>query len=514
METLADAYLRATRAVRRAPLGAAALFELGTAENALLAEVLPRSTPARTPTAAEQGWTFETVPTETERTMIRAYLADDAVRLRWWAEQGSRYSDQQLRQLDAADRDGIIANWAATSIARASYPRPTVRALEAEPNAAQLADWLEGFSTGLAVALRTTIVFPGPLLGGMLDLFAEGATERATRSPSTSEKVLELQRREMTLDRTFRTFAAGDLQHWRVTPPSGHQPPLFALDVPFERGTSPKHGRGVRSVLTGPLLRAYTATWALTGAWTAEHGGVNPHGLFEMRARDVLLDLYGLKPKPTKTRGKLYERPPTTAEKELAETFGTLHLCLLESIGNVSASAPEPMLTRYRDDATGRAVYRQAPLAMLALQRFYVQVPREVLRLESLDTPLALGVARGLLHNARTILRGAGHWRCTLDALARIAGDPIDDARRHRGASAAYGSLAERLQRVVRDGALGEVHLEGEGPTALVTLTPSDALGTVYSSLTERPAEPLEAAVAKALTGKRRTGRPRKGPLA
>lgn len=512
METLADAYLRAVRAVRAAPLGAAALFELGTAESALLAEVLPRSAPARTPTAAEQGWTFETAPTETERAMIRAYLADDAVRLRWWAEQGSRFTDQQLAQRGSEDRDRTIASWAADRIACAWHPRVNVRELEAEPSAAQLADWLEEFSKRLAVALRPTIVVPGPLFGGMLELFAEGATDRAARSPSNAEKALEEQRRKMSLDRTFRTFAAGDLQHWRLTPPVGHQ---FALDLPFENGSNPKHGRGVRSVLTGPLLRAYIATWALTGAWATEHGGMNPHGLFEMRVRDVLWDLYGLPKAWTTSRGKRYPRPPTTAEKELAETFGKLHLCLLEGIGNISAAAPEPLLQRYRDDNTGRAVYRQAPLAMLALQRYFIQVPLEVLRLDALDTPLALGVARGLLQHARTILRGPGHWRCTLEELARVAGDPIADARRNRGARAAYSSLAERLQRVVRAGVLGEVTIEGEGPDALVTLTPSDALGTVYSSLVEtRPVEPLEAAVAKALTGKRRPGRPRKGPLA
>ena len=514
METLADAYLRATRAVRAAPLGAAARFELGTAEDALLSAVLQRGTPTRTPTVGEPGWIIGETPTETERTVIRAYLADDFVRLRWWAEQGPRYTDQQLAQFGPEDRDRAVACWAADVIVRAWFPRVTMRDLGAEPTAAQLADWLEAFSKALGVALRPTIAVPGPLFGGLLDLFGEGTTERATRSPSAAEKVLEQQRREMSLDRTFRTFAAGDLQHWRLTPPIGHQFAL-ALDLPFERGTSPKHGRGVRAVLTGPLLRAFTATWALTGVWTAEHGGMNPYGLFEMNPRKVLLDWYGLEPKPTKTRGKIYTRPPTTAEKELAETFGKLHLCLLEGIGNVSAATPEPLLQRYGDENTGRAVYRQAPLAMIALQQFYVQVPREVLRLDALDTPLALGVARGLLQHARTILRGPGHWRCTLEHLARVAGDPIADARRNRGARAAYGSLAERLQRVVRDGALGEVRVEGEGPDAVVTLTPSDALGTVYSSLAEpRPVEPLEAAVAKALTGKRRPGRPRKGPLA
>lgn len=513
METLADAYLRAVRAVRAAPLGAAALFELGTAEDAFLAAVLQRS--ERTPPRiGEPRWTIGDPPTETERKVIRAQLADTAVRLRWWAEKGSRLTDQQLAQLAREDRDRMVETWAAEVIERR---RVEVPALEAEPTAAQLADWLEAFSKALTLALaRAEMVrVPAPIIGGMLDLFGEGTTERAVRSPSDAEKVLELQRREMARDQTCRTFSAGDLQHWRLTPPVGHTRPLFALDVPFERGTSPKHGRGVRSVLTGPLLRAYTATWALTDAWTTEHGGMNPHGLFEMRVRDVLTDLYGLPSAYTTVRGKRYSRPRTTAEKEFGDTFETLHLCLLEGIDNVSVSAPEPLLTRYRDDNTGRTVYRQAPLAMLALQRYFIQVPREVLRLDPLDTPLALGVARGLLQHARIILRGPGHWRCTLEELARVAGDPIADARRNRGARAAYSSLAERLQRVVRDGALGDVHVEGEGPDAMVTLTPSDALGTVYSSLAERPAaEPLEAAVAKALTGKRRPGRPRKGPLA
>lgn len=519
METLADTYLRAVRAVRAAPLSDVAAFVLQTETAAVLARELLGNDAPPAPTVGSPGFIVGAELTDAEKALVRAHRADDSVRVRWLGEvMEKRAPEPNIRDVPpGAKWQGAlpaVASWAADVIARAAYPRVTVRTLETEPSEAQLADWLEDFVKTLGVALRPTIAVPGPLFGGLLDLFGEGTTERATRSPSAAEKVLEQQRREMSLDRTFRTFAAGDLQHWRLTPPIGHQFAL-ALDLPFERGTSPKHGRGVRAVLTGPLLRAFTATWALTGVWTAEHGGMNPYGLFEMNPRKVLLDWYGLEPKPTKTRGKIYTRPPTTAEKELAETFGKLHLCLLEGIGNVSAATPEPLLQRYGDENTGRAVYRQAPLAMIALQQFYVQVPREVLRLDALDTPLALGVARGLLQHARTILRGPGHWRCTLEHLARVAGDPIADARRNRGARAAYGSLAERLQRVVRDGALGEVHLEGEGPDALVTLTPSDALGTVYSSLAEpRPAEPLEAAVAKALTSKRRPGRPRKGPLA
>lgn len=506
METLADAYRRAVRAVRAAPTHVERFMLEALAEDAVVSDLLQRN--ARESAA-------RVVPADAELTAIdaavlRALVAETVVEFRCAVHIG--HTDRRLPPLGSEDRERTIASWAADVIVRR---RVEVRPLEAEPTAAQLADWLEAFSKALTLALaRAEMVRVPSYIGGLLDLFAEGTTERATRSPSDAEKVLELQRREMARDRTFRTFSAGDLQHWRLTPPVGHTSPLFALDAPFERGTSPKHGRGVRSVLTGQLLRAYTATWALTDAWTTEHGGMNPHGLFEMRVRDVLTDLYGLPSAYTTVRGKRYPRPRTTAETEFGDTFETLHLCLLEGIDNISVSAPEPLLTRYRDDNTGRTVYRQAPLAMLALQRHFIQVPREVLRLGSLDTPLALGVARGLRYYASTILRGPGHWRCTLEELARVAGDPIA-ARRNRGARAAYSLLAARLQRVVRDGALGDVHVEGEGPDAVVTLTPSDALGTVYSSLAEpRAAEPLEAAVAKALTAKRRPGRPRKGPLA
>ena len=201
METLADRYLRAVRAVRAVRLGEIATAELEELEQALLHEVIPLQRRFPGGPAPRLGRPMQ----QAERAAIRAYLADDAVRLRWWAEQGFRRAEQQLAQLD---RDRAIAEWAAGAIARASFPRVTMRALEAEPTAAQLADWLEEFSKALGVALRPTIAIPGPVFGEMLDLFGEGTTERAVRSPSDAEKVLELQRREMARDRTFRTFAA------------------------------------------------------------------------------------------------------------------------------------------------------------------------------------------------------------------------------------------------------------------------------------------------------------------
>ena len=501
METLADAYLRATRAVRAAPLGAAARFELGTAEGLLLAEVLPRSAPARVPTAAEQGWTFEEAATETERTVIRAWLADDAVRLRWWAEQGSRYSDQQLAQLASEDRDRIITTWAADVIVRR---RVAVRALEAEPTATQFADWLEEFSKALGVALaRAEMVrVPAPIVGGMLDARAGDLTFH--RSPSAAEKALDL-------DRTGRTFSAGDLTLWRLTPPRWHQLSL-SLDLPFERGTSPRDGRGARSVLSGPYLRAYLACWALTDR-TTEQLGENPQGLFAMDAGFVLLDLYGHKPE-TELKRPNVRRPPRTAERMLEQEFQALRDTVLNGIGDwIPEGPPQALILPHRNVSDRRSFYFHHPLAMALLRKYFVQVPRAVLRLSSDDTPLALGVARILLQH-RAAFRGPGHWRCSLDALAREAGDPIAEARRNLGATKYYRTLAERLRRVVRDGVLGELHIEGEGPAATVTLTPSVDLATVYSVMSEPRPVPEAETDAKLAKLPRRTGRPRKGPLA
>ena len=277
-------------------------------------------------------------------------------------------------------------------------------------------------------------------------------------------------------------------------------------------GASPRETRergaaGVRAVLTGPLLRAYTATWALCDAWTRGHGESNPHGYFELDLDHVLGDLYGLRRVPN---GKVYSRWTPSARKAFLEAFGTLRLCFLDGIGTINISPPEALVTRYSDTASRREVYRHAHAAMEALHRYYVQVPREVLRLDPRDTPLGLGLARGLHAKASTILRGPGHLRCTLAELARLVGAPVEEGARSRRAAIgdAWARFGETAVRVTREGALGALHVEGEGPKALVTLTPSEALGSVYSVL----AAPAPARTLAAPTPARRRARPRRAP--
>lgn len=492
METLADAYLRATRAVRAAPTHVERFMLEALAEDAVVSDLLQRN--VREPAA-------RAVPADAELTAIdaavlRALVAETVVEFRWAVHIGR--TDQRLPPLGPEDRGRAIACWAADVIVRR---RVEVRPLEAEPTAASCADWLEAFSTALTLALaRAEMVrVPAPIIGGALDARAGDFT--ALRSPSAAEKVL---------DRTGQTFSAGDLALWRLTPPRWHQLSL-SLDLLFE-GDPRKLPRGARTVLSGPYLRAYLACWALTDR-TTDQLGENPQGLFAMDAGFVLLDLYGHKPETEKKRPNV-RRPPRTAERMLEQEFQALRDTVLNGIGDwVPEGPPQALILPHRNAADGRRFYFHHPLAMALLRKYFIQVPRAVLRLSSDDTPLALGVARILLQH-RAAFRGPGHWRCSLDAIAREAGDPIAEARRSLGATKYYRTLAERLQRVVHDGALGEVRVEGEGPDALVTLTPSDALGTVYGSIADVRPVPEADTDAKLAKLPRRTGRPRKGPLA
>lgn len=504
METLADAYLRAAAYVRDTPMGLGAALELmehRAAEWRTLfsrlgfpSEVITAYDAtlefARAKYAARPPDTRDADAREGDRAIRLALDAISEVNRQWWQSDAEHPPSFAVDEQDDAAKAHATATWAADAIARASYPRVMVPPLAPTLTPELVAAWLEVFARGLATALRPTVAMPGPILGGLLGFRAQGIVPSATRSPITATRVAQRLGAELARDKTFKTFAAGDLEHWRLTSTRAQ----LAFDLPFEDGTGPRLKRergasGARAVLTGPLLRAYIATWALMGAWTLENGGNNPFGIFDLDPRRVLGELYGLRSKTTTVGGKSYDRPPTTAAQQLKKELARLQVCLLEGIGPVTASPPEALVTRYRHE-DGQAVYRHAPLAMIALGQHYVQVPREVLRLDAGDTPMGLGLARVLHRDARTILRGPGHWRGTLATLARGIGEPIEEEARRVGGPRAFAQLAERLQRVTRDGALGALHVEGEGPKALVTLTPSEALGTIYSTLSERPDRP------------------------
>lgn len=361
--------------------------------------------------------------------------------------------------------------------------------------------WVSAFleATGLATAREAHVRAPATILDALQSVRGEARIART--SPATDAHIR----------RASHTFAA-PMQHWQVTPPQGHQ---LSLHVPFD-GSGRPSTVDVRRVLSGPLLRAYLATWALVEE--------APHdlALFDLDVRHVLLDLYGLTPAKTTVRGKVYARPPTSSEKELHTHIGTLSGTYLESVDverpdgkrdAVRASAPEPLISFYEDRGRTRRIYRHATLATAAMKHSFVQLPRAVLRLPSADVPLALAVAGLWRTHAREALR-AGALRVRVLDLARAVAS--EHQRRDRGVTAYVRGLRDDLDRVARDGGLASgVHVEGDGLEATVTLDPTDSLALVYSGFADLtpalpPAEVVEAEVERRLQAPRPRGRPRR----
>ena len=416
--------------------------------------------------------------------LVRALRAETGVRLRWGVTEGATYRAPTTDDVDEREvhHEGAIGDWAASAIERKSL---TVPALEAKPTLVQLADWMERFSKALLLALARVEMarVPARLVTGILDTRAGrvGRMERAPRVPGV--------------------FALGELERWRFVPPKG-----YPLTLPF--GGTGKAGKGsviARAVLTGAVLRAYLATWSLLEE--SELGD----GRFEVDVPHVIRDLYGVPMYREPKRGIL--RPPPAHERTFKAAFNTLQSIQLEGIGDVTLGDPKlgrqpQFLITCMNDPKGKT-YHHAPIAMLARENF-VQVPQAVLRLKADDTALALGIANVWHRRVGAALR-VGHYRATLQQLADAVGEDAFQKTRDRGAPAYFRALADRLPRVMREGQLGDLHLEGEGPSAVATLTPSDALATVYQTFA-KPRSPLalEVEASAKPSRKRRPGRPRR----
>jgi hypothetical protein len=472
METLADAYRRATRAVRAAPTHVERFMLEALAEDAVVSDLLQRN--VRESAA-------RVVPSDAELTAIdaavlRALVAETVVEFRWAVHIGR--TDQRLHQLGSEDRDRAIACWAADVIVRR---RVEVRALEAEPSAETLADWLEAFSAALGLALARAEMVRAPVMPieALYDVRAGNYTQRR---------------------RVDGVFASAELElaRWRFVPPKNHP-----LTLPFP-STGPNNPN---TVLTSALLRTYLTTFQL-----AEEAGCGD-GTFTVDVPHIIGDLWG-KPKYREPKRGIH-RPHPSDVKTFKRAFETLQRIQIERLGDVKLGDPKlgiqpQWLVSCMEFPKGK-VYQHAQIVVHAMRNF-LQVPNAVLQLEADDTPLALGVAIMWRRRIGEVLRGPGHYRVKLCKLAEDIGEDTYKKRKKLGARVYFTDLVNDLQRVVRDGALGAVHLEGEGADALVTLTPSDALGTVYSSLAEPRTEPTLTATRTPaeLVAQRRPGRPRR----
>ncbi len=361
---------------------------------------------------------------------------------------------------------------------------------------------------GLVTAYGKLTRAPHPVAGALLDA-------RTGRLAIDTKPTLTLDARRQTFrppqprDRSGKTFGVANLdtQYWDLVTVRGlYRSPTSEAErarshvqmaLAFERGVRPdadNTGILVRAKLTPGMLRAWLAAWWLSDRWDQTHTAQGGLGLFALDTHAVLHELYGLKPSKRTVKGKVYYRPPVSAERSLLEHFQGLQEIFLRGIGmgtqRIEPQDPERVITFLEDQSNRRRIYRHATLAVIMMRNAFLQIPTAALRLDPEDTPLVLGIASLWRDRiARHVLRGAGHYQTTLQAMAEQSGQDCKAGVRRDG-RVYWTRLAERLVRVMDQGELGRLHVTGEGPTATVTLTPSDILATVYSSLSQAPKTP------------------------
>lgn len=312
------------------------------------------------------------------------------------------------------------------------------------------------------------------------------------------------------------TFAAPGLvpglHQWKFRVGAGKAQQL-ALSVPVAEGMDDPFA-AARHGFTGTDLRTWVAMFSLPSVDSRA-------GVFRVDEREFLLDVLGLKPEWTTSKGKRYPRPPRKAERELKETKAKLESTLFYGIGPKEWNPPQPLVSRYEvtDTPTGDAedLYVHAPFAWEQVWFNFMQFPRAALLLDARDTAVAVGVA-ALLRSQ--VGRGAqwvdtGKVQLTLADLARAVG--LQSLTERAGG---WAEAREKIARVVAQGGFGQLHVgRGDYGEQQVTLAPSASLATVYEPLRRKQLQPdpgpaLDAIVAeevkRALRPKRPPGRPRK----
>ena len=268
---------------------------------------------------------------------------------------------------------------------------------------------------------------------------------------------------------TFSAPTADRGGAWYVTPGPGSD---LSLGLPFGlNGAPPDLAPGsaaLRTLLSGGMLRAWLLAWA---QWHVE--GCQERGLFSWSARGVL-------------RSFVSHRNATGAMRvRLKHDFKILQSLRLTHAEGFTLRTPEAMIQRITNQS-GDALYRHAPLALdLVIDRGrFLQVPHAVLRIDARgDLPLALGLAALWRVQIGAASEGPGHVRSALGPLLSKLGEDVQRGARDMGATAYFDDRAKRLKKAAAAGDLGTVHVRGEGPEAVVTLSPSPVLQGAYQGL-------------------------------
>jgi hypothetical protein len=280
------------------------------------------------------------------------------------------------------------------------------------------------------------------------------------------------------------------MRHWIFAPPVG-MPLILALPGARKEVPNPRSGIEAREVLTGGLLTAYLTCWALWSRTSSQDGSfqMDLNWVAESRGFRMYNGAHG-------SGG--YGSPMADFKMAVAN----LECVGLRGAGRWRASTPEPLINRHtRDD--GLVWLQHAPLALRAMRDRgsggHAQFPLAALRLDAQDAPIALGLAalwrKEIVVSA--LAPGApGYWRGPLRTVLERCGD-YNAARVAKMGGPWWAMKATELKRIALAGEFAEeADVDGAGPHAVVTLTPSPLLAAVYAPLLERRREAAQQELA------------------
>jgi hypothetical protein len=124
-------------------------------------------------------------------------------------------------------------------------------------------------------------------------------------------------------------------------------------------------------------------------------------------------------------------------------------------VDGIRMAQPEPLINMYVEERSGRKVYVHAPVISAFLRQRFSQIPRAMLRLDSRDMPLALGLATFARHNAIKILQGGDATTFPLGAVASVCGVDVQAGVKRQGGPKFWKTELARLERIAREGQIG-----------------------------------------------------------
>jgi hypothetical protein len=231
-------------------------------------------------------------------------------------------------------------------------------------------------------------------------------------------------------------------------------------------------GSTLQSVLTGGLLKTYL----LTHAACADQARMNPvDGTFAWDERAVY--------KKYVSQGKGFGGRNIDLMHEDMKQLLKMRVVALEGI---KMAQPEPLVNLYTEEKSGRSIYVHANVVMMFLRERFSQIPRAVLRLDSRDMPLALGLATLARADAVKILAGSNSREMVLAQLAAVCGEDTRAGARKSG-TAYWSAILERLQRIAKEGDIGSLMCADVGAVvsaeSRVKFSLHDGLAASYAPL-------------------------------